>query len=107
MDAEQLARLAGAHAVAGADAAPQPDVDHAATTRAMQLDAGSPSQPAIAARRAGIAPGSGRRKPAIISRNSCRAATWPRPTSPIAAVEQGQALGEQLAIDDALAKARE
>ena len=44
--------------------------------------------------------------PAIISRSSCRAVMWPMPTSPSCCeVEQGQALGEQLAVDDALAKA--
>ena len=43
----------------------------------------APDHPAIAAGR-GTMPGSGNARPAIISRSSCRAAIWARPTSPIA-----------------------
>ena len=48
----------------------------------------------------------GMARPAIISRNSWRAVMCPMPTSPRSReVEQGQALGEQFAVDDALAEA--
>ena len=45
--------------------------------------------------------------PAIISRSSCRAAICAdADLAELLEVEQGQALGEELAVDDALAKAR-
>ncbi len=69
-------------------------------------EGGVGSQPAAAIGGCSISAWLGTARPAIISRNSWRAATWPMPDfAEVGEIEQGQALGEELAVDDALAKA--
>ena len=63
-----------------------------------------PSPPAGPAR---PRPASGSAKPAIISRNSCRAATWLRPTSSISLrSSRVRPFGKELAVDHPLAEPR-